>query len=62
MRKPDPSRRPESQPGLPHEQDRDARQPYAKELEDYRHGVAAPPEEQVGPETHRDTKRERPSK
>jgi hypothetical protein len=33
---------------LPHDQDRDERQPYAKEHEDYGRGVAKPPEEHVG--------------
>ncbi len=38
----------EPQPSLPHEHDREDRQPYAKEVEDYKHGVANPPEEQGG--------------
>ncbi len=44
---------------LPHESDRKERQPYARELEDYKHGVAAPPEEQVGQEPNRRTPRKR---
>jgi hypothetical protein len=40
----------EPQPSLPHEHDREDRQPYAKEVEDYKHGVANPPEEQGGRE------------
>jgi hypothetical protein len=36
---------------LPHEHDREARQPYAKEVEDYQAGVVTPPEEQAGRET-----------
>jgi hypothetical protein len=46
-------------PGLPHDQDREGRQPYAREVEDYKHGVAAPPDEQVGQEVDRRTPRER---
>ena len=30
-------------PSRPHDHDREGRQPYAKEVEDYKHGVAAPP-------------------
>jgi hypothetical protein len=33
-------------PSLPHDDDREGRQPYAKEIEDYKHGVATPPDEQ----------------
>ena len=33
---------------LPHDHDREARQPYAKEVEDYQAGVVTPPEEQAG--------------
>ncbi len=35
---------------LPHDRDREGRQPYAKELEDYKHGVVRAPEEQAGQE------------
>ncbi|HEY1780600.1 MAG TPA: hypothetical protein VGG79_09250 [Roseiarcus sp.] len=45
------------EPILPHDRDREERQPYAKEIEDYEHGVAAPPEEQVGQEPDRRTPR-----
>ncbi len=38
----------EPQPSLPHDHDRENRQPYAKETEDYGRGVATPPEEQTG--------------
>jgi hypothetical protein len=38
--------RPNPQEGQPHDSDREERQPYAKELDDYAHGVANPPEEQ----------------
>jgi hypothetical protein len=43
---------PESQPppSLAHDQDRKGGQPYAKEVEDYAHGVAKPPKDQGGPE------------
>jgi hypothetical protein len=47
---------------LPHDQDREERQPYAREVEDYKHGVAAPPEEQVGREPNRTRLRERTDK
>ena len=33
-------------PSLPHDHDREGGQPYAKEVEDYKGGVASPPEEQ----------------
>jgi len=47
MRKPTPSpRSPDAE--LPHKRDREGQQPYARELDDYQHGVAAPPEEQTG--------------
>ena len=36
----------EPQPSLPHDHDREDRQPYAREVEDYKHSVANPPEEQ----------------
>lgn len=38
---------PDPAPNLPHDDDREGRQPYAKEIEDYKHGVIAPPDEQV---------------
>lgn len=44
---------------LPHDHDREGRQPYAKEIEDYGRGVTAPPEQQVGREPNRRTGRER---
>ena len=34
------------QPSLPHDNDRESGQPYAKEVEDYGRGVTSPPEEQ----------------
>jgi hypothetical protein len=49
-------------PSLPHDDDREGRQPYAKEIEDYKHGVATPPDERVkqeNHETHRETREER---
>ena len=49
-------------PSLPHDRDREEPQPYARELEDYRHGVIAPPEEQVGQEPNRRTPRKRTNK
>ena len=54
--------RSEDSPSLPHEGDREERQPYARELEDYKHGVIAPPEEQVGREPNRRTPRKRTGK
>jgi hypothetical protein len=45
------------QPSLPHEHDREGGQPYAKEVEDYKHGVASPPEEQVAKERDRTSKK-----
>jgi hypothetical protein len=36
------------QPRLPHDRDREGGQPYAKEVEDYKSGVASPPTVQVG--------------
>lgn len=42
--RPDPS----VDQSLPHDNDREERQPYAKEHEDYARGVIKPPEEQVG--------------
>ena len=49
-------------PSLPHDRDREGRQPYAKEVEDYKHGVAAPPDEQVGQEANRRAPSERADK
>jgi hypothetical protein len=45
----------EPQTSLPHENDREERQPYAREVEDYKHGVANAPEEQGGGEANRRT-------
>jgi hypothetical protein len=59
MRKPTSPAGSDLAPSLPHENDREGRQPYAREVEDYQHGVAAPPEEQVGQEPNRRTARER---
>jgi hypothetical protein len=52
-RTPPPGAKP--QPSLPHENDREDRQPYAREVEDYKHSVANPPEEQGGREANRRT-------
>ncbi len=49
--------RSEDSRSLPHDRDREERQPYARELEDYRQGVVAPPDEQVGQEPNRGTPR-----
>ena len=38
----------EAESELPHDHDREGRQPYAREVEDYGRGVATPPEEQTG--------------
>jgi hypothetical protein len=54
--------RPMPDPGsnLPHDDARDARQPYAAEHDDYASGVAKPPEQQTG-KTPADSKsRKRP--
>jgi hypothetical protein len=48
MREHESQSRPKTQQAQPHDSDRDERQPYAKELDDYAHGVANPPEEQIG--------------
>jgi hypothetical protein len=45
----------EPQPSLPHENDREDRQPYAREVEDYKHSVAKPPKEEGGREANRRT-------
>ena len=54
--------RSENSPSLPHESDREERQPYARELEDCKHGVIVPPQEQVGQEPNRRTPRKRTNK
>jgi hypothetical protein len=41
---------------LPHATERDG-QPYTKEVEDYSHGVASPPEEQGGHRSNRANKK-----
>lgn len=45
----------EPQPSLPHENHRDDRQPYSKEVEDYKNGVANSPEERDERGTNRGT-------
>jgi hypothetical protein len=45
-RTPPPASKP--QPSLPHDRDREGGQPYAKEVEDYKSGVASTPTVQVG--------------
>ena len=47
-----PHRAQSPQPSLPHDHDREGGQPYAKEVEDYKEGVATPPEEQGGREAN----------
>jgi hypothetical protein len=54
-RPPPPASKP--QPSLPHDHDREGGQPYAKEVEDYKRGVASPPEEQVANEGNRSSKK-----
>jgi hypothetical protein len=49
-------------PSPPQDRDREGRQPYATEVEDYKQGVATPPEEQGGGETNRRTPRARTKK
>jgi hypothetical protein len=46
MRKHKSQPQPNTEREQPHDSDRDERQPYAKELDDYAHGVANPPEQQ----------------
>jgi hypothetical protein len=48
IRKPNSSPRSDPETILPHDHDREGRQPYAKEVEDYKHGVVTPPKEQDG--------------
>ena len=62
MTKPTSVPRSRPQPSLPHDRDREDSQPYAKEVEDYKHGVATPPEEQGGREANRRTTRARTKK
>ena len=45
----------EPQPSLPHDHDEKTDSRYAREVEDYKHGVANPPEEQGGHEANRRT-------
>jgi hypothetical protein len=54
-RTPPPASKP--QPSLPHDHNREGGQPYAKEVEDYKQGVASPPEEQVAKEGDRSSKK-----
>ena len=58
MRKP-MSQRDDPKPALPHEHDRESQQPYANEVDDYKHGVAKPPEDQSGREPNPRPKRAR---
>jgi len=64
--KPGSSRRraptPEAPPSVPHDRDREERQPYAKEVEDYKHGVVTPPDEQGGREANPEAPTERTDK
>jgi hypothetical protein len=48
MPKPTSPPRSRPQPSAPHNHDREGRQPYATEVEDYQQGVATPPGEQGG--------------
>ena len=52
----------EPQPSLPHDDDREDRQPYAKEVEDYNRGVVNPPEDQSGRAANRRTPKARMNK
>ena len=45
------------QPSLPHDDDREEQQPYAKEKEDYGRGVATPPQGRTGSAANPKTKR-----
>jgi hypothetical protein len=62
MAKPTPVPRSRPQPNLPHDHDREGRQPYAKEVEDYKDGVAIPPEEQGAREANPRTTKARMKK
>ena len=59
MRKPVSPTRSEPETILPHDHDRETRQPYAKEVEDYQLGVVTPPEEQGGEAINPRTRKER---
>jgi hypothetical protein len=50
MAKRTPQPRSEPPPSLPHNETREDGQPYAREVDDYKKGVVAPPEEQGGRE------------
>ena len=53
---------PDPAPSLPHDRDREERQPYAKEVDDYKHGVVTPPDEQAGREANPEAPTERTDK
>ena len=57
MPKPTSPPRSRPQPSLRQDHDREGGQPYSTEVEDYKHGVATPPEEQGGREANPRTKR-----
>ncbi len=61
---PKPTARPRfrPQPSVPRDHDREGRQPYATEVEDYQQGVVTPPGEQGGREANPRTTRARTKK
>ena len=62
MPKPTSPPRSRPQPSLRQDHDREGGQPYATEVEDYKHGVATPPVEQPGREANPRTTRARTKK
>ncbi len=62
MPKPTSLPRSRPQPSLPQDRDREGQQPYATEVEDYKQGVATPPEEQGGRRDNPRTTRARTKK
>jgi hypothetical protein len=62
MPKPISPLRSRPQPSSQQDRDRESGQPYATEVEDYKKGVATPPEEQGGREANPKTPRARTKK
>ena len=62
MPQPTSSPRSRPQPSVPHNHDREGRQPYPTEVEDYQQGEATPPGEQGRPEANPRTTRARTKK
>jgi hypothetical protein len=62
MPKPTSAPRSPPRPSLPRDHDREGPQPYATEVEDYKQGVATPPQEQSGREANPRTTKSRTKK